>query len=119
MNEAEQNAFDKAQDDRMMGLAKQVMAKKAITPEENAEIIAWLILNFITMKNQLWTEDKMKKTVGELIDEKCKDRCSGDGTSWKSLVFTFGKSFFEVMKWLIIALVVALGGSKVIELMFK
>ena len=58
----------------MEGLAKDVLDKKTVSAEQSAEILGWLVLNFLTMKRSLWSENKLAEKIQAAIDahkEKC------------------------------------------------
>ena len=59
--------FVEAQDRRMQDIAEEILNTKHVSQEQNAEVVGWLVLNFLTMKKSLWSEERLDARIALAI----------------------------------------------------
>jgi len=62
--------FVEQHDEQMRDMATSIMQSRKITEEQNAQIVGWLVLNMLTVKQSMWTHRDFEKAVEKVLVRK-------------------------------------------------
>ena len=62
--------FVEQHDAQMHDMATAIMQSRKITEEQNAQIVGWLVLNMLTVKQSMWSHDDFEKAVEKVMARK-------------------------------------------------
>ena len=70
MDGRKKDHFVEEHDREMHGMAVSIMKSRKITEAQNAQIIGWLVLNMLTVKQSMWTHTDFEKAVEKVLARK-------------------------------------------------
>ena len=70
MSDTGKDHFTAEHDRQMHDMAVTIMQSRRITEGQNAQIIGWLVLNMLTVKQSMWTHTDFEKAVEKVLVRK-------------------------------------------------
>ena len=70
MDRGKKDHFVEEHDRQMHDMATSIMQSRKITEAQNAQIIGWLVLNMLTVKQSMWTHTDFEKAVEKVLTRK-------------------------------------------------